>query len=228
MTKFQGFSPKTLHFFSKLSRNNSRDWFHEHREEYVRFVQEPARLLAGELGEMVRELDSETVVEPHRIVSRIHRDTRFSKDKSPYRPRTFLAFRRNVERWSETPAFFVQIEETQYLYGMGIYGPPAAAMRRFREMIDDRPEYFLEIIEPFRKSKTLALESEKYKRSFPNEFSKEIRSKIEPWYQSKSIAVIGYRKPDKMLYSAKLVDFLIDQFVLLKPLYDFLWKSIKF
>lgn len=227
MMRFQGFTPKTLQFFSKLKRNNNRDWFHEHREEYVRLVQEPAKLLAAELGNMVHELDPLTVAEPYRIVSRIHRDTRYSKDKSPYRPRTFLAFRRNVERWSETPSFFFQVEETQYLYGMGIYGPPTATMRRFREMIDDRPEHFLETIKPFRKSKTLALESEKYKRLFPNEFPNEIRLKIEPWYQSKSIAVIGYRKPDKTLYSAKLVDFLIDQFVLLKPLYDFLWQATK-
>ncbi len=226
MTAFTGFSPQALKFFRDLNRNNTRDWFAEHRSDYVKFVQEPARSLAAALGPMLEELDPKIMTVPNRVVSRIYRDTRFSNDKSPYRPRVFLAFHRDVDRWSETPAFFLQVEEKQYVFGMGIYGPPAATMRRFRLLIDDEPEQFLAVIDPVLRNRSMALESEKYKRPFPCSFVGSIFRKIEPWYQSKSIAVIGYREPDKTLYSPKLVDFLLDRFVILKPLYDFLWKSI--
>lgn len=229
-TAFSGFLPQTLKFYRDLSRNNNRDWMAEHRSEYLQFVQEPARNLAARLGPMLGELDPDIVTTPTRVVSRINRDTRFSSDKSPYRPRTFLAFRRDVERWSETPAFFLQVEEKQYLFGMGIYGARPATMQRFRAMIDDNPERFIESIQPVLRSRSLVLESEKYKRPFLNVYSETLPAatarKIEPWYQSKSIAVIGYRQPDKVLFSPELVDFLLDRFVCLKPLYDFLWRAI--
>ena len=221
---FPCFSANSLKFYRNLSCNNNRQWFSEHRSEYVNHVQSPARQLAEKLGPMVAELDPRIETEPHRIISRINRDTRFSNDKSPYRPRTFLAFHRSVERWSETPTFFFQVEETRYLFGMGIYGAPPAMMRRFRSLIDDDPETFYSVVEPILRNRSMALESDKYKRPFPAEFPETISAKIIPWYQSKTIGVLGYRQPDKTLFSPKLADFLIDRFVLLKPLYDFLWK----
>lgn len=228
MNTFSGFTPATLRFFRDLDHNNKREWFADQRPRYLRDVQQPARALAEELGPMVRELDPAVVVEPHRVVSRINRDTRFSHDKSPYRPRVFLVFRRNVERWSETPSFFFQVDQRQYLYGMGVYGAPAATMRRFREMIDADPEAFREMIDAVQRSRTLQLESDKYKRPFPHALPQNLAATIEPWYQSKSVAVLAYREPDKTLFSPKLADFLVDRFVPLKPLYDFLWKAVAY
>jgi hypothetical protein len=90
-------------------------------------------------------------------------------------------------------------------------------------MIDSDPQGFAEIAEPINRSRTMALDAEQYKRPLPCEHS----AKIVPWYQSKSIAVIGTRQPDETLFSTKLVDFVTDRFLFLKPLYDFLWKAVE-
>ncbi len=219
-TPFTGFTPQGLKFFHDLDRNNNREWFAEHKDEYVKFISEPMKRLVADLGPMIQELDPQVVTDPNRTVSRIYRDTRFSNDKSPYRPRTWFAFKRNLDGWTSTPTYFFQIEEKQYEFGMGMYSATPATMRRFREKIDDDPQKFLNVIEPIRKSRTLKLDPLPYKRRLPCDLGKI----VEPWYQSKSIAVLAYREPDKTLFSKKLVDFLIDQFVLLKPLYDFLWS----
>ena len=219
--RFPGFSPQALRFFHDLERNNNRQWFAEHRADYVQTIAEPMKQLAVELIPLVRELDPLIIPNPERAVSRIYRDTRFSNDKSPYRPNVWIAFRRETECWTQTPVFFFEIKEKEYWFGMGMYSASAAMMRNFRQQIDAHPAAFLQVIEPFRKSKTLRLESEQYKRRMPCEHPKA----VVPWYQSKSISVIGIRPPDKMLFSSKIVNFLIGQFVLLKPLYDFLWKA---
>lgn len=225
MMKSEILSRKTLDFFHKLERNNNREWFEAHRDDYVKYVKEPMKSLGEILLPMLRELDPLIITDLNRVISRIHRDTRFSKDKAPYRPHTFFAFKRKLEGWSETPTYFMQIEADRYIFGMGMYSAPPATMRRFREKIDKSPATFLKIIEPIRKNRSMELESEKYKRPIPCEFPDDIVKKINPWYQSKSIAVFGYREPDKTLFSKNFPDFLLDRFVLLKPLYDFLWDQ---
>ena len=219
--RFPGFVPQALQFFHDLERNNSREWFAEHRTDYVRYIADPMKQLAAELIPLVLELDPKIISDPKRAVSRIYRDTRFSNNKLPYRPNVWIAFHRETECWTETPVFFFEIKETEYWFGMGMYSASAAFMRNFRGRIDTDPAAFQQVIEPFRKSKSLHLESEQYKRPLPCEHPKV----IVPWYQSKSISVIGIHKPDKVLFSPKIVDFLMGQFVLLKPLYDFLWKA---
>ncbi|MDR0871801.1 MAG: DUF2461 domain-containing protein [Planctomycetaceae bacterium] len=219
--KFPGFSPKALEFFHNLERNNNREWFAGHRSEYVQYVADPMKQLAEVMIPMVQELDPNVVSDPKRVCSRIYRDTRFSHNKLPYRPNVWLAFRRNVDCWAETPVYFFEIKEKEYLFGMGAYSAKAATMQNFRSRIDNDPEEFLRVIKPFRKDKELRLESEQYKRPLPCAHPKE----IVLWYQSKSVALIGSKEPDKTLLSPKIVDFLMDKFVLLKPLYDYLWKS---
>ncbi len=217
---FAGFSPRSLKFLNDLDRNNNREWFARHKDEFVQHVADPMKRLVADLAPMVLELDPQLVTAPNRVIARIHRDTRFSHDKSPYRPRIWLAFKRNVESSMIAPVFMFQLEGSRYLFGAGIACASPATMRCFREKVDADPKAFLKIIEPFRKHKSLKLESDRYKRSLPHEHGPI----IDPWYQSKTIAVIAHREPDKTLYSKKLVDLLLDQYVLLKPLYDFLWS----
>ena len=221
--KFQGFSPRTLRFFHDLDTNNNREWFAEHRERYLCDVAEPMKRLAAALISTVRELDPRIVAEPARAVSRIYRDTRYARDKSPYRPRMWLAFKRNLDEWTQSPVFFFQVQEQEYLFGMGMYTAAAATMRRFRGLIDNDPNRFLKVLAPFQRSRSLRLESESYKRPLPHRHP----AVIDPWYQSKTIGVLGRRKPDATLFSARLVDLLIDRFVQLKPLYDFLWEAVE-
>jgi uncharacterized protein (TIGR02453 family) len=221
-SSFSGFSQAGLKFFHDLDRNNDREWFAKNRDRYVRLISEPMKQLVSAITPIVSSLDPMVITTPHRVVSRIYRDTRFSADKSPYRPRVWFAFKRNVDYWTATPTYFFQLEESSYMFGMGMYSASAATMRKFRDNIDNNPEQFHEIIKPIQRKRNLDLESDCYKRRIPTEYP----TIIDRWYQSKSIAVLGHCKPDKILFSPKLVDFLIERFVLLKPLYDFLWNSV--
>ena len=90
MPAFRGFRPASLSYLRALKKNNRREWFEEHREEFVREVSEPMKALIEELDIRFASLAPEFVGDPKRSMFRIYRDVRFSKDKSPYKTHAAL------------------------------------------------------------------------------------------------------------------------------------------
>ena len=86
--RFEGFSDEALQFLLELQAEQSRTWFKAHQDEYVRLCRRPIELLVGHLQRaLVDVYPGIARVEPHFF--RIQRDTRFAKDKSPYK--TYVA-----------------------------------------------------------------------------------------------------------------------------------------
>ena len=94
--KFDGFSKDSLKFLRDLKENNNKAWFESHRLEYQKFLLEPFRHLVGEMGEFMLTIDPYFEISPkiNKTISRIHKDTRFSKDKSPYKTTMWITYRR--------------------------------------------------------------------------------------------------------------------------------------
>ncbi len=90
--KFTGFGPEQFSFFRQLARNNRKEWFDKNRERYQTHIAGAFRALLRELEPSMLELDSrfETLGKTNRNFSRINRDIRFARDKSPYRPQFYL------------------------------------------------------------------------------------------------------------------------------------------
>ena len=90
-------SAKTLDFLFENKLNNSKEWYHAHKKEYTELVLRPLAELVVKLKPTMLELDPDLIVEPRvtRSISRIYRDTRFSKDKSLYRDNMWLIFIRD-------------------------------------------------------------------------------------------------------------------------------------
>ena len=82
---FEGFPKEGITFFKKLKRNNNREWFAAHKEEFETLVKFPMQCLIAELRPHFADFASQFDVSPKRSIFRIYRDTRFSKDKTPYK-----------------------------------------------------------------------------------------------------------------------------------------------
>ena len=91
---FQGYNDETFEFFMAIGFNNNVDFFHSNHDWYLRGVREPSLRLAEALSPVIEEIDDSLERRPNRVVSRINRDIRFSKDKSPYRDYIWLSFHR--------------------------------------------------------------------------------------------------------------------------------------
>jgi len=91
--RFNGFFPQTLDFLQNLGVHNDKAWFETHRREYEEYLLEPLKALVAELAGFMLAIDQNFVTAPGRAVSRIHRDTRFSRNKSPYKTTMWITFK---------------------------------------------------------------------------------------------------------------------------------------
>ncbi len=222
--QFSGFSAETLGFLRGLETNNNKTWFEAHRSEYQEHLLRPFQLLVAGLSEPMLAIDPHFETRPavDKTLSRIYRDTRFSRDKSPFKSRMWLTFKRPSRDWKTAPAYFFEISPDRYRYGMGFYSAAKATMDRLRQMMDDQNREFLEVLSKYRDQGVFQIEGEQYKRIIDPDKPPE----IQEWYQRKNLFLVCNRKIDDVLFSKELVDDLISGFGLLAPLYHFLWMVV--
>lgn len=221
---FTGFMTQTFDFLRDLKENNSRVWFETHKNEYKKYLMEPLQSLVQDLGPMLLSIDPYIDISPsvNKTISRINRDTRFSKDKSLYKDTIWITFKRSSKDWKTHPAFFFEISPRAYRYGMGYYSADKNTMDQFRELIISKPKEFLEIHSLYLKQNTFVLEGEKYKRIL----SDTIPPEIADWYQRKNLYLVCNKAIDHRVFSGELFNDLVEGFGLLVPFYNFL-RTIK-
>ena len=105
------FSDETLRFLSALATNNSKTWFDAHRSAYEQHLLAPAKAFVADMGEALRELAPDVHAEPrvNGSIFRINRDTRFSKDKRPYKDYLALWFWQGRRRSRECPGYYLSL-----------------------------------------------------------------------------------------------------------------------
>lgn len=217
--QFSGFSQLTLQFLHDVRENNSKVWFEENKHLYQAYLLKPLQDLVSDLGKFMLTIDTFFEIRPKvdKTISRIYRDTRFSKDKSLFKNNMWITFKRPSKDWKDAPAYFFEIFPDWYRYGLGYYSASKNTMDNFRNSIDENPDKFLDLISFYKKG-IFQLHGEKYKRLVPNDHPDE----IQDWYQMKSFYLSCDRPIDDTLFSLKLVDDLIKHFTVLKSLYQYL------
>jgi len=118
------FTRATFQFFRDLARNNKKVWMDANRERYQEFVVRPFRRLLEEVSPAVLQLDSrfDTTGRSGSNFSRINRDIRFAKDKTPYRAQMYLKFSAPFPGEGETGQLYVGISAKTVTAGFRIYG----------------------------------------------------------------------------------------------------------
>lgn len=213
---FKGFTQDTIDFFYRLRENNNKQWMDEHRDEYKEHVFKPFRQLAAEMGPMMLSIEPELDLRPQRMVSRINRDIRYTRDKSPYRANMWVSFKTHSGDWKQNPTYFFELFPEYYTYGMGIYSMPREVLDELRMMIDERDERFMRIHRLYQKQNVFTMEGEKYKRIR----NKSLPDDLLDWYQRKEIYFICTRI-DGLIYRNQLIDVMMKDFQLIQPIYEF-------
>lgn len=181
--RFTGFTPATIQFFRDLAENNYKPWFEANKEVYEKELLQPFKALVTAMSPAMYAIDSRFELRPHRVLSRIYRDVRFSKDKSPYKTCLWMSFQRQVPDWQNYPGYFMELSAEGYLYGMGLYSAKKQVMEEFRERVANDPEYFRSITEGLTDKRGFSVEGELYKRPLANDLDEY----FQPWLQRKSV-----------------------------------------
>ena len=118
---FNGFPEETVRFFLDLRFHNDAAFFNENRERYRQDVQAPFYEFIEELAPLMQSIDPLMEVRPYKCLARIRRDTRFTKDKSPYRDHLWLCFRRMAEPRDESLNYFFEFGPGTLGWGLGFW-----------------------------------------------------------------------------------------------------------
>jgi uncharacterized protein (TIGR02453 family) len=219
---FNGFTPDTIQLLIDIKNNNNKPWFEANKQRYQESLLWPFQALVNDLGGFMLTIDPHFIITPAsgKTISRIYRDTRFSKDKSLLRSSMWLTFKRPSPDWKEAPAFFFEITPEHYQYGMGFYNAPKVFMDGLRERISQNPEPFLQVIKIYDK-KVFTLGGDQYKRIMipPN-----LPELLREWYTYKSFYLFCLRTVHERLYQKELINDLSVGFNSLAPLYQYLWE----
>jgi uncharacterized protein (TIGR02453 family) len=136
------FSEETFDFLSDLKANNRRDWFDENRDRYRQHIQEPAIRFVTDFARPLSRLSRSYSADPRPnggSIFRIYRDTRFSKDKTPYKTHVAMQFRHVDARDVHAPGYYVHLGLDGIFVGVGIWHPDTATLKKIRDAILDKP-----------------------------------------------------------------------------------------
>jgi len=165
------FTSDTFRFLKDLKKNNDREWFAANKTRYEKHLKEPAlRIIEGFAPEL-RKLSPHFMATP-RSLFRIHRDTRFSKDKAPYKTHVGLHFRHDHSKDAHAPGYYLHVEPGGVFLGVGIWHPDGPALRKIREHIVEEPAAWKRAAGAKAFSQTFDLAGDRLKRP-PKDFDPE-------------------------------------------------------
>ncbi|MPS73170.1 MAG: TIGR02453 family protein [Chryseobacterium sp.] len=211
-------SPKTLDFLKKLEQNNNREWFTENKNLYTESQQNVIAFLEDLLKEM-SEFDEELAkIDAKKSLFRIYRDTRFSKDKIPYK--TNFGASLGMGKGSQKGGYYLHLEPGKSFIAGGIYMPEPAVLKELRKEISLYGNEFLAILnnQEFKKHFPELDQDDKLKK-IPQGFEKE--DPMAEFLKLKNFIVVYYLKDEEIL-NKDAAKNLTKIFRLVKPLNDFL------
>lgn len=140
MADYKGFPRESIDFLSNLRENNSKIWFEEHRSDYEHYFLEPAREFVGEMGAALRGITPRIKAIPlvNKSLFKIHRDVRFSKDKTPFKTHMAIWFWEGERKRMECSGFYFHLEPGLLMLGAGIYMLPKDLLEPYRKAVSNK------------------------------------------------------------------------------------------
>ncbi len=202
----------TINFLKKLSKNNNKEWFKNHKIEYERDFLLPAKIVVIEIGSFLKKSFPNIIAEPqiNKSIFRLNRDVRFSKNKKPYKTNLGIYFWQGKRKKLECSGFYFHIEPDTFLIAAGFYIFPNDVLKKYRNTLLqlDRNSELYKIINRLQK-KGFSIEEKKYKR-LPKDFSPDhpfadlsLHSGLYAMYETNNLD--QFRKVDIIEFSKSIM-----------------------
>ena len=216
------FSEATLDFMALNRVMNSREWFHEHRDEYLSLVVEPIAELVEDMAPEMWKIDPSLIIIPKvgKSISRIWRDTRRGPELPIYRDVMWITLLR--AKYEGYPSFWFEFSPRCLRWGCGWYQTDPAIMDCIRGMILSHDPDWRAALAAFEAQKVFRLDGERYKRSRHPDAPENERA----WLDQKSLCLTHEETKLDRLYSDKLAAALTRDFRRIAPVYEFFLKAV--
>ncbi|PRQ07558.1 DUF2461 domain-containing protein [Enhygromyxa salina] len=223
--KFTGFTPDLVQFLGELSLNNDREWFEANKTRYEQQVREPALAFIRALGPKLSKVSKHFVASDKKVggsLMRIHRDVRFSTDKTPYKTNLGVQFRHEVGKDVHAPGFYVHVDTEGVFLAAGTWKPDADTLGSIRQRISTEGPAWKRARDNAKFVAQWELGGESLTRP-PRGFAKD-HPLIDDLRRKDHIAVCKL-SVDEIL-GPKSIDLVAARFALTKPYVSFLCKAI--
>ena len=220
------FTPASFRFFEELDKNNNRLWFNKNKERYINEVRNPMSEFIIAMQEPLSKLSSHLVADPRPVggsMFRIYRDTRFAKDKTPYKTQAAIHFRHSVGKDVHGPGLYFHFGPAENGMGGGIWHPETAILRQIRQYIADHGKVWKGILAAPDFVKTYGeIRGDTLKR-VPREFDAD--HPLAEYLKLKDFFAF-HNLTRKQVTGSNLVDEMMAAFEALSPLMAFLSKAM--
>lgn len=215
-----GFTPQMLDFLAENHIRNSKEWYDEHKDVCRTLVTEPFHRLVEQMAPTMLGIDSNFVVQPSRCLSRVRRDTRFTKNKDLYRDHMWITFRHPKKRLGESLCYYFGVNQDSWSYGVGYYDMPRDVLTECQQMILHEDRSFQEAFRALNNSR-FALHGQDYKRpKFP-----EAPEQYQSWLNKKWFEVHFASDDFDQLFGGEFYDPMMQNIQQIAPMYHFLRRA---
>jgi uncharacterized protein (TIGR02453 family) len=139
--RFEGFPESGLQFLADLSQNNNREWFNEHKAQYLEYIVEPSKEFIKSVGEQLQfiapHIQYDTRTNGQGSLMRIYRDIRFSPDKTPYKTYVGIRFWEGSGKAKDNPGYSLWFDHTGAALHVGMHGFSKALLEAYRKAVVD-------------------------------------------------------------------------------------------
>lgn len=219
MAEFKGFDPNIFTLLEINKFNDSKSFYESVKEEIKQGAIVPMRQLAADLTDELFHIDSKMNLIPTKMVSRIRRDTRFSKNKDLYRANVWCMFMRDKHQWERQPCMWFEFYPDYYNYGIGTFRTDTLFLEHFREYLAANQEKFREALR-IASITGATLEIECFKKDKPG--VDRIDEDLRKYYNCKNFFLIYSSDEMKKLIDGSIKEELIYTLRAFTPLYSFL------
>lgn len=221
---FPGFRAEGLDFLRDLKLHNDRDWFKPRKQTYEDELRWPLSCLVADFARQATFADLPLTGDPKRSLFRIYRDTRFSKNKLPYKTHVAAVLSRSGGR-KDPGALYVHIEPGAAFIAGGYWRPETDLLRRWRNRMTSDPGSFLEMVERLEQAGHPVTVRESYKR-IPRGCEAFADSDLEPWLKAKSL-VARRDVTDEEIMRPAFTETLLETARAMEPLLAFGWGALE-
>ncbi len=222
---FNGFSKKTLPFLKAIKKNNNKEWFEEHRDEYNNYILNPSRAFVEEFGEHLMALEPTVNFSPkiNKSLFRIFRDTRrMGAIKIPLKSRIGFIFWQGSGKRLQNSGFYMHFSPDELFVAVGVRWFEKPMLDAYREYIKDdkRRENLFDVLDKLSKNGYKIIEKS-YKR-FPRGFNADMSNVELSLYKGMATYII--LEPNLITDGDKLISTLYDIYEKMLPLQKIMYK----
>jgi len=210
-------------FFKDLAGNNNTEWFHANKQRYEESVKEPFVNFIDKVINEISKLDPEYQITQKECIFRLHRDVRFSQDKSTYKLFSSAAITKNGRKDKSLPGIYIRFSPENILLMGRCYLPSKEQLHKIRSAISANPKAFRSLIENDDFKKKFGTVKGDVNKRVPKEF--QATFKIEPLIANKQF-YYGTTFSPEMITNKNLVKVIMEHWKAMQPLNDFFIQAI--